>query len=142
VPQITGIEVSKAVSICYLVFSIVDLLLLFLLYEIVLYTMKDFLNVNRYISLFWGIAMIALGILVIIIEIPLAKRTSTKVWQAMSNYQREYFDNDLGKLTRTRGLNSMYIGVFTVVIGACFATISPILFLLDRDLKQAIVWPT
>ena len=129
---------SKFVSICYLIFSIVDIILLFFFYEIVLYTMKDFLNVNRWISTIWGIAMVACGILVIIIEIPLAKRTSTNVWQAMSTNQRKFFENDVGKLTRMRGLNAMYVGIFTVVIGALFLIIGVILFLLDRDLKQSI----
>ena len=133
---------SKFVSICYLIFSIVDIILLFFFYEIVLYTMKDFLNVNRWISTIWGIAMVACGILVIIIEIPLAKRTSTNVWQAMSTNQRKFFENDVGKLTRMRGLNAMYVGIFTVVIGALFLIIGVILFLLDRDLKQSMVRPT
>jgi hypothetical protein len=36
----------------------------------------------------------------------------------------------------------MYVGVFTIVIGALFLGISGLLFLLDRDLKQRIEWPT
>lgn len=84
VPQINGIPIAKSVSICYLVFTIIDILLLFLFYEIVLYTMKDFLNVNRYLALAWGILMIVLGILVIVIEIPLAKKNSEQVWKRMS----------------------------------------------------------
>ena len=141
-PQISGIPVAKSVSICYLVFSIVDILLLFLFYEIALYTMKDFLNVNRYIAFVWGIAMVVLGILVIVIEIPLAKRDSANIWRAMSTNQRAFFANNIGKLAKTRGLNSMYVGIFTIVIGALFIAISATLFLLDRDLKQRIEWPT
>lgn len=125
-----------------MVFSIVDILLLFLFYEIVLYTMKDFLNVNRWISTIWGIAMVACGVLVIIIEIPLAKRTSKNVWQAMSTNQRKFFGNDVSNLTRMRGLNAMYVGIFTIVIGALFLIIGTFLFLLDRDLKQSMVRPT
>lgn len=65
-------------------FTIIDILLLFLFYEIVLYTMKDFLNVNRYLASAWGILMIVFGILVIVIEIPLAKKDSEQVWKRMS----------------------------------------------------------
>jgi len=76
VPQTSSIQVAKSVSICYLVFSLFELLLLLMFYEIVLYTLKGFLKVNRIIAFAWGIAMIVLGILVIVIEIPLAKRNS------------------------------------------------------------------
>lgn len=48
--------------------------MLFLFYEIALYTIKDFINVNRYVAIVWGVSMIVLGVLVIVIEIPLAKR--------------------------------------------------------------------
>lgn len=129
-------------SICYLVFSIVDLLLLFLFYEIVHYTLKDFLNVNRVIALAWGIAMIILGVLVIVIEIPLTRRNSENVWKAMSKNEKNFFSDDVGTLSTTRALNSMYIGVFTIAIGACFVGISVTLFKLDRDLKQSIVFPS
>lgn len=60
----------------------------------------------------------------------------------MSNNQRAFFANDIMKLARTRGLNSMYVGVFTIIIGALFLGISGLFFLLDRDLKQRIVLPT
>lgn len=133
---------ATSISICYLVFSIVDLLLLFLFYEIVLYTLKDFLNVNRVIALLWGIALVVLGILAIIIEIPLAKRNSESVWKVMSTNQKNFFSNEVGELRKTRALNSMYIGVFTIVIGALFIGISVTLFKLDRDLKQSIVFPS
>jgi hypothetical protein len=124
------------------VFSIVDLILLFLFYEIVLYTLKDFLNVNRVISLGWGIIMVVLGILVIVIEIPMTKSNSENVWKAMSVNQKNFFENNVDVLARTRGLNSMYIGIFTVVIGAFFIGISVFLFRMDRDLKQSIVFPS
>lgn len=141
VPQTSGIQVAKSVSICYLVFSIAELLLLLMFYEIVLYTLKGFLKVNRFIAFAWGIAMIVLGILVITIEIPLAKRNAESIWKAMSTNQRDYFENDSGKLAKTRGLNSMYIGIFTIVKGCLFLGVGACLFLLDRDLEQRLEWP-
>jgi cytochrome c biogenesis protein CcdA len=124
------------------VFTIIDILLLFLFYEIVLYTMKDFLNVNRYLSMAWGILMILLGILVIVIEIPLAKKDSEQVWKRMSTNEQAFFTNDKEKLRKQRSLNSMYVGVFTIVKGVLFLGVSLGLFLLDRDLKQRMVWKT
>lgn len=141
-PQINGIPIAKSVSICYLVFTIIDILLLFLFYEIVLYTMKDFLNVNRYLAMAWGILMIVLGILVIVIEIPLAKKNSEQVWKRMSTNEQAFFSNDKEKLRKQRSLNSMYVGVFTLVKGVLFLGVSLGLFLLDRDLKQRMVWKT
>jgi len=40
-----------------------------------------------------------------------------------------------------RGLNSMYIGIFTIVKGCCFLGVGACLFLLDRDLGQRLEWP-
>ena len=83
--------------------------------------------------------MITLGILVIIIEIPLAKKESNKVWKAMSTNQRDFFKNDIKTLTKKRGLTAMYVGIFTIVIGTLFIGVSMGLFLLDRDLQQKMI---
>ena len=90
----------------------------------------------------WGILMIVLGILVIVIEIPLAKKDSEQVWKRMSTNEQAFFTNDKEKLRKQRSLNSMYVGVFTIVKGVLFLGVSLGLFLLDRDLKQRMVWKT
>jgi uncharacterized protein YhhL (DUF1145 family) len=136
VPQINGIPLARTVSIGYFLQSILSLLLLFFYFEIVSYTMKEFLNVSRFVSMVYGVLLIVLGILVIVFEVPLAKRNSESIWDRLSENQKNFFDDKSTQLRNARVRNSFYVASFAIVIGVFFLIVGVGMFLLNRDLQQ------
>lgn len=70
VPQSNGILLGSGISIAYFILSLFSLLLTFGLYESAQYSLKKIIYWTRITTLFYGIAIGVLGLLIFIIELP------------------------------------------------------------------------
>lgn len=134
VPLTNGILMSVGSSITYFILSILTLLVLFACHEFASYMI---LKWTPFFVLFYGFLVMLLGILVMAIEGAGAEQAAQKMWGSMSLNQREFFDNKLITLQDTRYTNTLWAGMFGIVIGVLIL-IEGLFFLILRNAKAAI----
>lgn len=84
VPQISGITISRSVSITFFALTIFNVLVLIFFYEIVSFGMSSAIWCFRLVSILYGIVIIALAITVIVLEDGEMDSISATVWAALS----------------------------------------------------------
>jgi hypothetical protein len=102
VPQTNGILLSAPIATTYFVLSILSFIGLGALYETVNYGLKPIMYWTRIITLVYGIILCVLGLLIFIIELSQLKTEVEGRWAAMSQYQKEFFAEDITKLESVR----------------------------------------
>ena len=64
-----------------------------------------------------------LGLVTFVVELSgLAAAVETS-WAGMSQYQRDFFDNDISRLEAVRQTNTSLVGLFAIIVGIMFAII-------------------
>ena len=132
VPQLSDITIAASVSMTYFAFTIFNLLLLGLVYEIVAYGMSSAIKWLRVISIMYGVILIILAILEIALEKDDMVAISKLTWMRLSRNEKSFFDNDREQLMDQRNENNLFVGIFSIVIGCCFVLIGIVMFKLHE----------
>lgn len=82
--------------------SLLSLIGLYALYETVSYGLKPIIYWTRIITLLYGVILMVLGLLIFIVELSQLAASVEDRWAAMSQYQKEFFNEDITKLENTR----------------------------------------
>lgn len=84
-----GILMNKGFSVTYFVMSLVNLLFLYANHEAVTYMVLDYWGLFSFI---YGLAIFLIGIFGAGLED--AVETSQRIWDELSDFQKDYFEND------------------------------------------------
>lgn len=137
-PQVNGILLSAEISITYFVLSLISLLTLVGAVEAVSYGMKSLIFWWRIILLVYGAILFILAIVIFVVEVQRLEKSVQESWSAMSQYQKDFFDEDIKKLESQRLLNTMLVGGFTLFVGILFIIIGGLCFKLYVECNDRI----
>lgn len=88
----------------------------------------------------YGLILCVLALLVFVLELPRLPDNVTLSWAAMSQYQKDFYNNDKALLQAARQLNSLLVGIFTVVIGVLFIILGALSFKLHAEIGVRMVF--
>lgn len=122
-PSTNGILLSAGSSVSYFFFSLVSLLACLCHYQTVEFGIRSVLLYSRVCTLLYGVLLMGLGLITFVVELSgLAGAVETS-WAGMSQYQRDFFDNDISRLEAVRQTNTSLVGLFAIIVGILFAII-------------------
>ena len=134
VPLSTGILMSPASSITYFVMSLATLAFLFGCHEAASYML---LRYQPLVLLVYGLVILALGIVCMAIDVGGASEAAKEFWKTMSMNQQEFFENDVRNLQAAREQNTLFAGIFGLVVAVLILVQAGLVFLL-RSAKNEI----
>jgi hypothetical protein len=129
VPMTNGILMSRASSITYFVMSIITLIFLFGCHEAASYML---LRYHPYITFFYGLVLLALGIVCMIIDVGGASADADIIWATMSVNQKAFFGKDVENLQAVRQQNTLFAGLFGLSLGGLIIIQAILVFILKR----------
>ena len=133
VPMTDGILMNKNFSVTYFVMSLVTLLFLYANHEAVSYMVLDYWGA---FSLIYGLAIFLIGILGKGLDDAL--EASQRIWDTLSEFQQNYFDNNSMKLYEQRNNNTRNATIFFVVIGIEIIVMAIATFVLNGWKKKMV----
>ena len=125
---------STASSVTYFVMSIVSLFFLYGCHEAASYML---LKYTPFIILLYGVTILTLGIVCMAIDVGGANQAAQDIWKTMSMNQKDFFKNDVLQLQAARETNTLYAGIFGIVIGSLIFVQGILSFVL-RAAKSSI----
>lgn len=131
---------NAGISLSYFVLSLLSLIGLYGALQSVSYGLKSIIYWTRISLLVYGLILCVLALLVFVLEIPRLPDNVTLSWAAMSQYQKDFFNNDKALLQAARQLNSLLVGIFTVVIGVLFIILGALSFKLHAEIGVRMVF--
>jgi len=129
VPMTNGILMSKASSITYFVMSIVTLIFLFGCHEAASYML---LRYHPFITFFYGVVLLALGVVCMAIDVGGASADADAIWATMSVNQKTFFNENVENLQAVRQQNTLFAGLFGIALGGLIILQAILVFILKR----------
>ena len=112
--------ISAPVGIIFFIFSVANILVELIAYEVTYHTWKRFLKWYMFVILGCCIALIALGIIFLIYTLARGSSFYNDVWNDASAYTKEYFDNSQSEYEDTFMINSILACIFIIIEGAIY----------------------
>lgn len=133
VPMTDGILMNKGFSVTYFVMSLVNLLFLYANHEAVSYMVLDYWGIFSFI---YGLAIFLIGILGAGLDD--AVESSQQIWDQLSDFQKEYFENNSLNLITQRKDNTTYASIFFAIIGILIIGMAITIFCLNAYRKKLV----
>lgn len=134
VPLATGILMSTASSVTYFVMSLATLAFLFGCHEAASYML---LRYQPLVLLGYGLVILALGSVCMATDVGGASGAAEEIWKTMSTNQQEFFGGDVRQLQAAREENTLYAGIFGLVVGVLIVVQAGLVLVL-RSAKNEI----
>ena len=96
VPMTDGILMNAASSVTYFVMSLISLIFLYANHEAVSYMVLDYWG---FFALTYALIILTLGIVCLAVDLSNILSESNDIWDTLSDFQRNYFENDVTNLT-------------------------------------------
>ena len=74
----------------------------------------------RWVDILYGIIMLIVGVIILITGNNMSKSDKKEVWNKLSTYSKEYFDNDQDEMLDDYRYNMTWVGSICIIVGILF----------------------